>query len=130
MEGTSNAPFPQEYLTACGLAEGGQIEQARAIYESVESADSTGRLKALVTNDLGVLLGLEGRLEEACNQFQSALAIDAGCEPARLNLAVVECSLEVTKRGAVLEDRPRTPPTHGTSRPIRVAILSFLFNWP
>src|SRR5207244_416630 len=62
----------------------------------------------LLANDLGALAASGADRDEARKRFLAALKIDPGCEPARTNLAFL--------------DADRTP--------VKVAILSFLFNWP
>jgi glycosyltransferase involved in cell wall biosynthesis len=84
-----------------------------------------GKLHALLQNDLAVLDAQEGNLEIAKKRLLTALARDPECETARANLHAL--------------NSPQTQPsrTDASTRlesdlepPIRVAILSLLFNWP
>ena len=104
----------RRYRAACRLAQGGSRAEARRLYERLQAGASGGRLKALIHNDLAVLAAVDGDVETARAGFEAALEMDAACEPARRNLAV----LAPTARSSVSDE------------PIRVAILSFLFNWP
>jgi hypothetical protein len=157
------------YERACELVEQGQPEQARRLYETLETAAQDPRLCALVANDLGALAALGGDLASARAGFQKALIINEGCGPARDNLALLdEEEVEKTTEpetlriplapvrgppsGPALEDvraedsvahsLRECPSTRGASglhstlpagepdAPVKVAIVSFLFNWP
>jgi glycosyltransferase involved in cell wall biosynthesis/predicted O-methyltransferase YrrM len=130
------AGLPAIYWEAYTLAEQGRYEDARRLYETLLAGAAETRVKALVANDLATLAALEGRIDEALDGWRKALETDATCLPSRLNrdLANAELALAshhgpayepalVRKPAFPLESSPRTGP-------IRVAILSFLFNWP
>ena len=90
------------------------------------------RLRALIGNDLATLDAMAGDLDAAREGLEAALAIDETCKPARLNLDLLLAQL-VSREGDGERGRP-IPPRPATRHPsadtTRVAILSFLFNWP
>jgi glycosyltransferase involved in cell wall biosynthesis len=118
------------YRRAAQLAEQGDHQQARALYEDVLRGATDSRLGALVRNDIGVLLTLAGDLTGARATFGEALSLDPTCEPARANLTSLDAEpgpaepcpepLAVKPPAPVLTNR-----TH-----CKVALVSFLFNWP
>jgi glycosyltransferase involved in cell wall biosynthesis len=123
----TDASLRHDYQRACRLAETGQHAQARRLYEMLAKAVSEVSLKALITNDLAALDLLGGDAVAARSGFQAALALDACCEPARNNLALLEADL--AEAGTTRREPPRAVVgEHGGA--IRVALLSFLFNWP
>jgi glycosyltransferase involved in cell wall biosynthesis len=127
--------LPRDYWQACRLAEQGQYDEARQLYSKLVRSADGGPLGALVRNDLAVLATLEGRYDEARQGWEEALELDQGCLMARLNRDLVQAELDVVNHDEgqelklVLPGAPaqQKPPTGG---PIKVAILSFLFNWP
>jgi hypothetical protein len=127
---SDTAQLPREYLVARRLAARGRYEKARRLYAGLESNAVEARLRALIGNDLAVLAAMAGELEAACRGLEVALAIDSGCQPSRLNLALLGAELgeagttAFPAGGAVTAGPP--PP----SSAVKVAILSFLFNWP
>jgi glycosyltransferase involved in cell wall biosynthesis len=121
----------QEYDEACTLAERGELVEAKTRLILLQKSAPDAAAKARIRNDLATLAFLEGDSIAAQEAWTAALAIDAGCESARANLAFVRqeqerLSAKQSKPTNVL--LPQSPP-HGL-RPVRVAILSFLFNWP
>jgi glycosyltransferase involved in cell wall biosynthesis len=123
--------FQQLYERACELAQGGKPEEARRLYKELGRKAPDARRRALVANDLAALAALVGDAEAARKGFRAALAIDAGCEPARANLALLEAGAPETPTEATATRPPAAPaktPEPGTRT--RVALLSFLFNWP
>jgi glycosyltransferase involved in cell wall biosynthesis len=117
------------YDRACRLAERGEHERARAAYELLgESGD--GRLKALIRNDLAALSAVRGDLDEARAGFHAALAADLACAPARANLACLE-EAGTSHPEPVCVRRAEAPPSPvGDGKACKVAVVSFLFNWP
>ena len=121
-----------KYHSACRLAEGGNRVESRRLYEKLQADASDGHLKALIQNDLAVLAAADGDVETARAGFEAALEMDSACEPARRNLAVLTPTALAAETGSG-EEAPSVPPTARSSEsdePIKVAILSFLFNWP
>jgi glycosyltransferase involved in cell wall biosynthesis len=130
-EAQTESRFQQLYRQACGLAEQGQYEQARTLYQKLDGTAFDLVSRALVHNDLATLLAAEEDIEAACQEFEAALALDARCEPARINLDLL--------RQESPPSRPETPPPQQAAStdfrpdgpgPVRIALLSFLFNWP
>jgi glycosyltransferase involved in cell wall biosynthesis len=131
----AEAGLPPDYWHACKLAEQGKYDEARQLYSKLESSAAGGHLGALVRNDLAVLAALDGRYDEARQGWQQALELDQDCLMARLNRDLVHAEFDVVNHDngqeldLVVPHSPaaQQPPTEG---PIKVAILSFLFNWP
>jgi glycosyltransferase involved in cell wall biosynthesis len=117
------------YQQASLLAEEGRTDEARSAYQAILEGSLPARWRALIENDLGALDGLLGDLTCARIQFERALAIDARCEAASQNLELVMAWREPEPPANL-----PVPPPQGTAlenpRPIRIAILSLLFNWP
>jgi glycosyltransferase involved in cell wall biosynthesis len=141
----AEAALPEGYWRACRLVEQGQYEDARRIYAELEDEDSgagsRSHLLALIRNDLAVLAVLDGRHDDARQGWQAALDLDSECLPARLNRDLLAAELDDLGGGdpagsqaelvlapnpARMEPRPRP----SDDRRLRVAVLSFLFNWP
>ncbi|MGP0067525.1 MAG: glycosyltransferase, partial [Isosphaeraceae bacterium] len=104
------------------------------------------RLRALVRNDLAVVAALEGRLDEARQGWREAVEVDPGYPLARLNDTLVAAELNRLALGQCHVSSPlklapapvpslpseidsRHAPPH-TRHPVKVAIVSLLFNWP
>lgn len=122
--------LPRPYRRACKLAERGRYDEARRLYERLVAKTTEPRLRALIGNDLAVLAALGGGLDEARSGFLEALAADEGCEPARLNAALLEAEFAPPASEPAAADlaTPATPVL--PAGPVRVAVLSLLFNWP
>ena len=110
------------YLEARQHAEQGRMQEAEAIYGRLARAALDRDLKALVYNDLGCLAQLRQDGNAARMNFERALEWNEDCEPARQNLARLPVEATQTQNS--------TFPTKSSDRKTRVAILSFLFNWP
>ena len=133
--------LPAGYWKACELARDGRYEDARAGYLRLARGFSKGtdsRLRALVQNDLAVLDAMDGKFEEACEQWRGVVEADQACLPARLNFGLVRAemswspangNLDVENRNPDAEDGGVVPQTREAG-PVRVAVLSLLFNWP
>jgi glycosyltransferase involved in cell wall biosynthesis len=134
------------YEEARRLAEEGGHDEARPLYEAVKATAGDRALKALACNDLAVFAAVEGNEEAARRGFEEALQFDPGCTLAGHNLLVLTQPappLTVTAPDAPLtlvsppSGLPATqePPSRAAAVPsdarrTRIAILSFLFNWP
>jgi glycosyltransferase involved in cell wall biosynthesis len=131
------SPLPRPYRVACRLAMRGHTAAARRVYERLADESLEPRIKALVANDLAVLGALAGDRDRASLAFERILSQDPACTPARLNFDLLrsepwagkapteECSSDETPAPRVAAGSVVSPPC-----PVRVAILSFLFNWP
>jgi glycosyltransferase involved in cell wall biosynthesis/predicted O-methyltransferase YrrM len=135
-----NDELPAEYWEACRLAQQGDYDEARRLYGELEAdAKADKRLASLIRNDLAVLAALEGRIDEAHQGWLATLESDQDCLPARLNRDFLNAELALAQAPLsagplVLAPAPgadvaRHPPLD-TRHPIKVAIVSFLFNWP
>jgi hypothetical protein len=118
------------YERASRCAAEGQTEEARRIYSTLAKDISDRRLRALVCNDQATLAALAGDRPAALEGLRQALAIDPQCEPARFNLTLLEDELaeEAPTPGESVAAVPATPDESAGA--VKVAILSFLFNWP
>ena len=138
--------LPPRYLAACLLAEQGKYDDARRAFASLKrlTPRSNARLRALIRNDLAVLAAIEGKLDEARSGWREAVEVDPDCLVARLNRDLVEAEASLAtvqddfgelklapapgQTAIPARTEPRPPRTPGS--PVRVAVLSFLFNWP
>jgi len=119
------------YQQAQGYAEQGQGDEARRRYDQLARAGGDARLRALVQNDQAALSAQAGDFAVAREGFCSALALDPECAPARLNLALLAADgLAPTSQGVPEKHSAAAPPVRNGQGPIKIAILSFLFNWP
>jgi hypothetical protein len=116
-----------DYNHARKLAYKGQQKQAQELYARLETAVSDNALRALVINDRAALAAVAGDSEQALEGFQAALALDEHCKPARQNLTLLEDS-ESPSHFQALSSEERGQGK--TPAPIKIAIISFLFNWP
>ena len=92
------------------------------MYAELQPTVADSRVRALIGNDLAVLDALAGDLDAARLGLEAPLALDAQCQPARLNLALLRAEPAAPGPPPIAGQRP--------SPAARVAILSFLFNWP
>ncbi len=152
--------LPADYWRACRLVEQGLHDVARRLYGEMEEivGEADARLQGLIRNDLGVLDALEGRFDEARESWRQAMGVDTGCRVAGLNDVLISAEMErlVLPQGDVLtplELAPapgasvssaisesarteRQPPEYHavalteSRHAVRVAVVSFLFNWP
>jgi hypothetical protein len=66
--------LPQPYWNACELASVNRLAEARAAYLRINSR-SNARLRALIENDLAVLDAIEGKLEQAREQWRALVVL-------------------------------------------------------
>ncbi len=153
--GKSAATLPAEppaelYRRACSLAAEGHYDEARQVYRRLKDAagaDVDNRLRALIRNDLAVLAALESRFDEAKSGWQAAMEADPACLLAKLNRDLMVGELErvsasASEVPAPLQFAPAPTPmqpasngpvngmAHTPGNRTKVAIVSFLFNWP
>lgn len=114
------------YEKACELALAGQYDRAARLYASLGQT-AERRLQALVRNDLAVLAAVGGATDSAQAGFAEALAVDETCAVARSNLAFLTAP---SARAVAPVEREVSPTAPVTTGAVRVAVLSFLFNWP
>jgi glycosyltransferase involved in cell wall biosynthesis len=113
------------HLAAGELALAGELAASRGLYEQLRDQLSSPEQRALLENDLGSLAALEGDLEGAAQFFEAALAVDRQCAPALQNQEFLARLMQERETGT--GKRPVSP--DGASR-TKVAVASFLFNWP
>jgi hypothetical protein len=125
-------PIPQDrYREAADLAVRGRHDAARTLYEQVEKSGADARTLALVRNDLAVLRAVDGDAPSALRDLEAALVLDQACEPARLNLTLLQEDLRSARQAPVqLAETPPPAPKPAQDDAVKIAILSFLFNWP
>lgn len=119
---------PQDPAGITRLFEVGQWPAARRLGMSLREAYPGGALRARIENDLGALEAVSGDLTAAGARFLEALSFDAKYTPAQENLAMLD---EYLRDGRPAQPAvPPAVPVVGTDRPVRIAFLSLLFNWP
>lgn len=138
-QGTTMAKPPdsrlyERYQEACELVLDGHHGEAKRLYTELESEPA---LAALAANDLAVLAALDGDLNRAVEGWRRASAIDPEALPPKLNQALIETENPLSRSPAGIKATlPRLrqgesgSPLTRNGEPIRVVILSFLFNWP
>jgi glycosyltransferase involved in cell wall biosynthesis len=122
--------IPALYERARSCAVAGDMDEARRIYAALATDLPDRRLKALVCSDRAALAAVAGERDAALQGFRDALAIDPECAVARFNLTFLEDELAEAAPNAepAAAQVPTPPPQPGG--PGKVAIVSFLFNWP
>ena len=123
------ARFDEQHQQAMDCACAGQLEVARRLLADLVPSASEPHLKAVLLNDLAVVDALGGDSKASESGFRAALAIAPTWHVAQTNLDLI--------RGRVVADLPdeqskEVNPGDRTVEPdqIKVAIVSFLFNWP
>ena len=94
--------LPGGYRKACELAREGRHDDARAACLRLArgfARRTNPRLRALVQNDLAVLDAMQGKFEEACEQWRGVVEADEACLPARLNFGLVRAEMMVAEYG-------------------------------
>ena len=115
------------YHAAGRLAREGRFEEARHNYNKIAEQLDNPRLRSLVQNDLAVLAALEGDEKYARAGFIAAIENNDFKEPAKSNLAMLESRMSRKDiSNSVLI--PKVPKQ--SSQQCKVAVVSFLFNWP
>ena len=128
--GSSSETNPANLSEAYGRANESSLKgdhaAARISLNELKSNTAEPRLLALIANDLAVLDVIDGDMDGARSGFRTALQHDPACDPARVNLAELELLAATPMRDSAIADDQKSmePPR------IKVAILSFLFNWP
>ena len=120
---------PSAYEQAQQLALAGDVKQSRRVYCRLLRA-SEAKLAALAHNDLAAIAAVDGRFDEARSGFEAALALDPSCTSAQHNLLLLRGQLESAPYKVEVEALDGRKSPVPISQSIRVAILSFLFNWP
>jgi len=126
-----SAPLDQrreQLRRASDFATTGNRAEARRLLGELDVEGVHASLRALALNNLAAIAAMEGETERARIGFGAALAGDPDCQSAKSNLALLDAETTNCVRTAVaLTNGAGSTPV---SKPIRVAIVSFLFNWP
>jgi glycosyltransferase involved in cell wall biosynthesis len=133
-----SADRPPAYEDALGLAAAGRLADAERSYERLAAVGgSDPRWAALVCNDRAALAAARGDRTAARVGFTAALELDPDCAPARHNLAVLDAPdlplfrlLPAEAATGPVSDAPEVAVPTGVPPAARVAVVSFLFNWP
>jgi glycosyltransferase involved in cell wall biosynthesis len=115
------------YVHACTLAERRNYDEAQRAFVYLGTLTSDGVFKASLRNDLAVLAAAHGDLVAARAGFVAALALDPLCANAKANLALLD--EDHPPSGELHAAQGRDPAAMVHPR-IKVALVSFLFNWP
>jgi glycosyltransferase involved in cell wall biosynthesis len=119
------------YARAVDCASRGDRREAHRLYAQLIETVTDPCLRALITNDQAVLLLQAGDAPAGVRRLQEAAAIDSGCEIARANLALMEADFPSASAVATQTTGNRDAGTSDQDlAPVKMAILSFLFNWP
>jgi len=84
-------------------------------------------MRAMVENDLAALAAMDGDFESARARLNTALALDPACAPAKENSTQLDALRDALPQPGDVAT-PALP--RNAESPIKVAILSLLFNWP
>jgi glycosyltransferase involved in cell wall biosynthesis len=128
-------PLPREaYERAADAALAGNHDSARQSYETILPTTDIA-LGALVCNDLAVLAAVAGDYDRARARLGEALDRDPWCGPALANRAFLDAERQSIPTGERTTEAMTVWPDLSKSvvasqPPIKVVILSFLFNWP
>lgn len=122
------------YRKACALAAGGEYERATRLYRRLESLASDSQLKALICNDQAAIAAVRGDGQAAERGFAVALETNAACQVAQRNIEALKTVVRSGSVGQARDDsiakgRMKLTRNPGVG-PTRIAVLSFLFNWP
>lgn len=94
----------------------GDVEQALRLLEIAKLHATTTMVLAQIANDLGALAASQGRIEEALSYLEESVRLDPDHLPAQRNRALLRQQFDSS-----------LPPEQVR---IRIALISFLFNWP
>ena len=119
--------LPRAYRRACKLVGEGLHEDAQRAYSKLEARTNDFGLRGMITNDLAVLAALHGDVNRARSGLES---VREECEPSRLNEALLNAEFSQPAVTPFSSDLAFPVSAGSSPDPIRVAILSFLFNWP
>jgi hypothetical protein len=123
--------IPALYERARSCAVAGEVDESRRIYAALATDVPDRRLRALVCSGRAALAVVAGERDAALQGSRDALAIDPRCKVTRFNLTFLEDELAeaaAEPRDTFVPDAPAAPVQ--AEGPGKVAILSFLFNWP
>ena len=97
---------------AAELAAQGKYPEARTIYHQLLLSETSNEVKSRIENDLGVIAAVETHAFSAHWHFAESQRLDSENESVQLNQSSITEALPIG------------------DEPVKVAILSLLFNWP
>jgi glycosyltransferase involved in cell wall biosynthesis len=105
--------------------------------EKLAHDDYPDQMKAMAHNAIGTIRGVQENYNGAIESFRTSLTLDPKCLEARLNLDFLGTYFPIDAEppgqaaGNARPDAPSKTSLPKASEPlVRLAILSFLFNWP
>lgn len=119
-------PFADRYSAATQAVVDQDSVAARGLFEDLLASAPDSHWRSQIESDLAVLAADTGDLAEARQRLARALELDPQNESARENLRL----LEAEDAPVVKPSEPAQFARNQVSTPKKVAILSFLFNWP
>jgi glycosyltransferase involved in cell wall biosynthesis len=122
-----------EYRRARVLVRTGRNDEAERIYRQILDESESPMVRATVCNDLGALAATAGDVDQARQLLNEALAMDPQCQVALQNHNALK-TLDGERNGrfdhrASRSQKAARPPIR-LEKPLRMAVLSLLFNWP
>jgi len=122
--------FRVDYPRACKLAAEGNYREARRVYARIANSTIDPHEKALLVNDQATLDWIEGKSDDARRGWQNALTLDPQCKPAQQNLSSLNGAKGKAPQSFAPAKATGENDRQATPERIKVAIVSFLFNWP
>jgi hypothetical protein len=118
---TNGDVLPEDYWLARESALSGSIAEARRINWQVLDQTDGPTTRAMLHNGLAALAAAAGDRQEARKLLEEAIRLDPECQAARENWA----SLGVDWRHGLVQTA-----VESRDRPVKVAVVSAMFNWP
>ena len=129
--------LPRLYRRASTHALDGEHDEALKMLEKLIRENYPDHMKALAHNAIGAIRGLREEYPEAIESFRTALRLNEHCLDARLNLDLIASFFPdfrqdpAAAHGVQANGVPAVAPRQDEEAArVRVAVLSFLFNWP
>lgn len=122
--------FGLKYDAACRLLEDGDWLAAEEILQELLNLNPQREYAALLENDIGVLKLLADDPVSAIDRFRRAGELDSTLSISRLNLDWVRSRNRVPKINGEATSNAVASHSASSSRKVRIALLSLLFNWP
>lgn len=120
-------PFAERHAQAANAALAADPTEARRMYEELLAQAPDNVWRSQIESDLAVLAANAGNVAEARARLRRALELDPKSESASENLKLL--GPEEPPESAVAAAEP-TDFQDQVASPIKVAVVSFLFNWP
>jgi glycosyltransferase involved in cell wall biosynthesis len=125
--------WPDEYRRARELVGTGCNHEAECTYRLILGESQSPMVRATVCNDLAALAAMAGDVDQARQLLEEALAMDPQCQAALENRNALktldgELNGHIDHRARRSQSAARAPIL--LEKPLRMAVLSLLFNWP